>query len=121
MTGIGKKSLAEEKQLDKLHCNFKACCQNHNSFHSSFEINTGHIIERTSQSAIRFALLRPERMAGVIALGTLNYERCTTTLYMVLAIEGKFLEFEWVDIYSTTPLAIRLEKDLCVRVIVREC
>ena len=106
-----------EVRLEKFHETLRQLARTKLSFNKSVEVDVGHIVRRGSESdAFRWALSN-EIIAAIVLKGKLNLGKCNGVSPLELAIEGKLLNFKWIDAKAVCE---RTEAVACIRVVIRE-
>jgi len=95
----------------------KEHCKSKKSFFKKFEIDQRHITEAGLLKNHRRLSLNANDYAAIVEQGELIYERCRDSTPIEIAVEGKILDFEWID-FNT--MSQNKDPFVEVRVIIRE-
>jgi len=110
-----------DKRLHSFRQTLMQYCRKRSTFRNHIDINVCHVAKR-SQEAIEPArvAITPELVAAMILHGAMNRSRCIVTGKLEIALEGKYAEVRYPKQMSGNGWVEVIERDLCVRVIVRE-
>ena len=107
----------KNRSCDQLREKAKQLAASRPLFNRNIRIATEHTARRATETSdgLRLALATPRPIAAMILDGLLNYERSNMNRKEI-ALEGKFVNFEYVDVIAATQ---RIET-FAARLIVRE-
>lgn len=102
---------------DKLKREITTLTGNRNIFSKSFEIALKHTGLRAQETndALRLALATPEPIVAMILDGAINYKN-SNQKSSELVLEGKFLDFEYIDIFKQ----VTVKETFAARLVIKE-
>jgi hypothetical protein len=113
-----KLSAGAKGRLEKFLKFCQARCGTKKLFQNSFEIAGGHFNQGIIKDPMRASFDR-ELLAALISQGVLNLENSNEEPRREIAVEGKLLNFEWLNFNAEGP-PLNIEEAIHARVVIRE-
>lgn len=111
-------AVLNQKRLEKFHRDLRQFCRKRSVFKTNIQVDMRHISSRAAETGhqIRRSITN-EHIAAVILDGRINLGSCKEKSPMELVLEGKFLDFPYVDRDTAREETIDC---VCVKVVIRE-
>ncbi|MBT3982147.1 MAG: hypothetical protein HOE90_12385 [Bacteriovoracaceae bacterium] len=109
---------AQRKRLEKFLKKCRAKSMTKKLFRNGFEVAGRHINKGIIKDPMRSSF-NHEDMAAIISMGCLNLANSSEGPPMEIAIEGKFLDFEWIN-WTEKGSPLVTEDAVHARIVIKE-
>lgn len=109
------------RRLEKFHAQCRESAKSRKNFEKNFMVDSRHIGKRAGDqnSSIRNSI-RDEHIAAVILGGQLAYGDCKDSHPIVIAIDGIFRDFRYIEMLDTQGMRETVLERVRVRVVLRD-